>query len=550
MSQPSHISVKAFISDTVPFDEDGEVVCYEHRKRARKLTSQTLANPDRDFFACSLPYDDPQRCKFFIWADDSKLLSAMEAWLNPTQPSMATPRRPSQAQRAQFARSPATPMVPMQKRQRTPSPPPESPSTDGNPVTPTKQRRIEDGSVSATRTRSITPALTASQRAARQAEIERGLTEAKKTARLANIQEALSVVQGSSQANAPSRGSPSGPRSLVPTSRGGSSLALTSKGTHQHPRQQLSDLPRSLFPSSVSHSPTVLRRASGPPQSTQSDAGYSITSEIEEAEFDDLEDKAIQTDPVDHDEESIIEDFWTAPPSQSVVGSPVAYPSSPGGLADFGAGASHEEMYRVPEAEPGRESWLPAPLQTPERGRAARVSTSGGNEGGMLLTPPGTSQRDNDSAYLRGRHPRQQSPSLSPSPTKGKGREVPRSASASTSRSQWQMIQDDPENPFHERAAALRAGSPTTSILSGADSSYGSAGSLSGPLYADIVAAQIASLADIPEYIRKLERKHRAAMNSAEIKSRRIAQLEEEVQRLRNEKRALEETVAALQVRR
>lgn len=129
------------------------------------------------------------------------------------------------------------------------------------------------------------------------------------------------------------------------------------------------------------------------------------------------------------------------------------------------------------------------------------------------------------------------------------------------------------ENPFHERAAALRAGSPTTSIFSGADSSYGSAGPLSGPLSADTVAAQIASLADIPEYIRKLERKHRAAMNSAEIKSRRIAQLEEEVQRcvlhvesqkrplvltkhsghgprLRNEKRALEETVAALQVRR
>ncbi|RDX55051.1 hypothetical protein OH76DRAFT_1415108 [Lentinus brumalis] len=496
----------------------------------------------------------------------------MEAWLNPTQPSAGTPRKPSQARRAQFARSPATPMTPMQKRQRTPSPPPTSPSTDGNPNTPTKLRRIEGGSASATRTRPTTPALTDSQRAARQAEIERGLTEAKKTARLASIQEALCAVQGSSQAIAPSESSPPSSRTLPPTSPGGSSRAHTSEDILHHPRQRLSDLPRSLFPSSVSHNPTVLRQASGPPQSTQSDAGYSITSEIEEAEFDDLEDKAIQTDPVD-DEESVIEDFWSAPPSHSVVGSPVAYPSSPGGLADFGPGTSHEDIYRVPEAEPGRESWLPALLQTPGRGRTARVSTSGGNEGGMLLTPPGTSQRDNDSAYQRGRHPRQQSPSLSPSLTKGKGREVPRSASASTSRSQWQMIQDDPENPFHERAAALRAGSPTTSIFSGADSSYGSAGPLSGPLSADTVAAQIASLADIPEYIRKLERKHRAAMNSAEIKSRRIAQLEEEVQRwvlhvesqkrplvltkhsghgprLRNEKRALEETVAALQVRR
>ncbi|RPD74241.1 hypothetical protein L226DRAFT_86772 [Lentinus tigrinus ALCF2SS1-7] len=472
----------------------------------------------------------------------------MEAWLNPTQ-LVGTPQRPSQARRAQFARSPATSIVPMQKRQRTPSPTPMSPSTDGNPATPTKQRRIEGASVDATRTRPTTPALTASQRAARQAEIERGLTEAKKTARLASIQEALSAVQGSSQANAPSGSSPTSSRILPPTSRGGSSRVRTSEDTIQLPGQQVSDLPRSLFPSPVSHNPTILRGPPRPPQSSQSDAGYSITSEIEAAEFDDLEDKAIQTDPVD-DEESIIEEFWNTPPAHSVIGSPVAYPSSPGKLGDFGTGTSHEEMSRVPKAESGRGSWLPAPRQTQGRGRTPRVSTPGGNEGGMLLTPPGTSQRDYESAGQWGRYPRQQSPSPSPSPTKGKGRELPRSESASTSRSQWQMIQDDPENPFHERAAALRAGSPTTSVLSGAESMYESAGLLSGPFSADTVAAQIASLTDIPEYIRKLERRQRAAMNSAEIKSRRIAQLEEEVQRLRNEKRALEETVAALQVRR
>lgn len=357
----------------------------------------------------------------------------MEAWLNPTQPSVGTPQRPSQARRAQLARSPAIPV----KRQRTPSPPPASPSTDGSAITPSKQRRIEGG---ATRTRPITPALTASQRAARQAEIERGLTEAKKTARLASIEEALSAVQGSSQASVPSGSPLSGSRALPPTSRGGSSRVHTSEGTLHHPRQQVSDVPRSLFPSSASHNSAILRGPSGPAQSSQSDAGYSITSELEEAEFDDLEDKAIQTDPID-DEETIIDEFWIAPPSQNIIGSLVAYPSSPSRLADFGPGTSHEDMSREPEAESGHESWLPAPRHSPGRGRTPRVFTPGGNEGGMLLTPPGTSQRHYESASQRGRQPRQESPSPSPSPTKGKGRA---SDSASTSRSQWQIIQDDP----------------------------------------------------------------------------------------------------------
>ena len=50
------------------------------------------------------------------------------------------------------------------------------------------------------------------------------------------------------------------------------------------------------------------------------------------------------------------------------------------------------------------------------------------------------------------------------------------------------------------------------------------------PLSADLIERQFASLRGLPEYIRKLERKERAAQKSAEVKARRIARLEEEIQ--------------------
>ncbi|KAI0744058.1 hypothetical protein C8Q80DRAFT_876535 [Daedaleopsis nitida] len=551
-SQPNTVSVQRFVDDIAPLDSDGKtVICYEHRTRARRLTSRTVANPGRAFYGCSLPYDDPNRCGFFIWADDHRLLSAMRSISSNARDLGSSPERPSQARRAHMARSPATP-ISQQKRQRTPSPSHTS-TIAGGPMTP-KRGRIEG--CGGTQTRVATPALTPSQRAARQAEIEKGIKEAKKLARLASIEEALAAAaQGPSQDKTPS-GTPAASSARAPhPSTSGSSRVEAIEAAPQFSREHRSDVPQSSSPSSASRSGALPRMPSRPPLSTQSEAGYSISSEIEEADLEELEDKAVQTDPCD-DEESVMQNFFESPPPRSLMGSPVVYAGAVGYVhADGGSGSSRSSLFRVPDEERGRGWWMPAPPPlTPGRGQHMRVSTPGGNEGGVLPTPPGTSQTDGQSASQIGRpaslqHGVAHSPSPSPTRTKGKGRELPRSVSSSTSSPQWQMVPDDPENPFHERAAPARIDSPMSS-LSGADGLFGIAGSSAGPLSADIIESQVLSLANIPDYVRRLERRDRAARNSADIKSRRIAQLEEEVQRLRYDNRALEETIAALQVRR
>lgn len=52
-----------------------------------------------------------------------------------------------------------------------------------------------------------------------------------------------------------------------------------------------------------------------------------------------------------------------------------------------------------------------------------------------------------------------------------------------------------------------------------------------GALSADSIASHLAALQSIPEYVAKLERREKAAQKSAEIKGRKISQLEEELQR-------------------
>lgn len=49
---------------------------------------------------------------------------------------------------------------------------------------------------------------------------------------------------------------------------------------------------------------------------------------------------------------------------------------------------------------------------------------------------------------------------------------------------------------------------------------------------ADTVAAHLQALSALPHYIRKLERKQAASEKSMRMKSKRIAELEEEVRRL------------------
>ena len=128
------------------------------------------------------------------------------------------------------------------------------------------------------------------------------------------------------------------------------------------------------------------------------------------------------------------------------------------------------------------------------------------------------------------------------------------------------------ENPFDQRSAALRAGSSAPSTPSGSEALARLTVAPGGLFSADTVQAQIEALASLPEYIRKLEKRERAAQKSVEAKAKRIISLEEQAQRcvfpcaewsfrplliqdvyyhLRqaSEIRALKETLAALRAR-
>ncbi|KAI0780107.1 hypothetical protein C8Q74DRAFT_743071 [Fomes fomentarius] len=50
-SQSLDISVKTFVDDTAPLNKEGTVVCHEHWVPARLLTSRTVTNPDRQWYA-------------------------------------------------------------------------------------------------------------------------------------------------------------------------------------------------------------------------------------------------------------------------------------------------------------------------------------------------------------------------------------------------------------------------------------------------------------------------------------------------------------------
>ncbi|KIJ49662.1 hypothetical protein M422DRAFT_246733 [Sphaerobolus stellatus SS14] len=115
---------------------------------------------------------------------------------------------------------------------------------------------------------------------------------------------------------------------------------------------------------------------------------------------------------------------------------------------------------------------------------------------------------------------------------------------------QWQTIEDDPENPFHERVAALREPTATPSPTK-----------LGSPMKSDNLAenlsqafSQLAPIIDIAtplvERVRKLERQKGAADKSIEFKEKKIKQLQEEIDRLNKANRALEEENQALRAKK
>ncbi|KAI0630300.1 hypothetical protein C8Q77DRAFT_253363 [Trametes polyzona] len=510
MSQRSAGSVEEFVNEIAPVNARGQVVC-RHRLPAKRLTSHTPANPEREFYTCSKNSDDPDRCKFFAWADDPTLCSVLESKRKTMEASTpATPQRPSQAQRALFSRTPTLAATSM-KRQRSPSPTP-SPASAYPGLS--KYQRVGSVTSDGAGTGSPASASVPSRRAGGTQAGESASQEEKRKARLKIMQDAILSVHAT-------------PRDSSPASLSGSL-----------PPDSINKPSPRLFPGST--------------QATQSDVGTSIDTEVELAEMEEMESRAVQTSPID-DEGSSFEGVWRSTPPLRPLGSPAP-------TADVGASpyVGHSERpLEMPHLGSGAESrgWSPAPPHTPGRGGSSRIFAHGGNSGeshpSMLLTPPGSSQPHHGSAAGAGPSTTQRGRGLlqemlaSPTAAKGKGLERSEPVGA---RQHWQMVQDDPENPFRSSSVARGAASPAPTAISVADGVGGDPPA--GALSADSIASHLAALQDIPEYIAKLERREKAARKSAEIKGRKIAQLEEEVQRLRNEKRALEETVAALQMRR
>ncbi|CDO75350.1 hypothetical protein BN946_scf184966.g18 [Trametes cinnabarina] len=360
-----------------------------------------------------------------------------------------------------------------------------------------------------------------------------------RAARLKSIQDALLSVQAT-------------PRDPSPASSSGFVSRENAAGSSRLPSyQRPSDVPSNVAPpASMSQNIPSQQRFSRHPQDAQSDAGTSIYSEIELAEMEEMESRAVQTSPIDHDSSMLEDDLWGSP-SRSAISSSAPVPQ-------VSIGSSREHGRDVPDGEhvsgADRTDWSLGP-HTPGRSGPSRVFSPDGNEGernpSMLLTPPPSSQPLYCSGTGAGLSTMQKARAhlhhMQASPTAFKGKR-PDPSDASGDSQSWQMLQYDPENPFQSPSVSVRGASPAPTAISVADSVGGTM--QAGALSAESIKTHLATLQSVPEYIAKLERREKAARKSAEIKGRKICELEEEVQRLRREKRALEETVAALRMRR
>ncbi|KAH9949601.1 hypothetical protein B0H21DRAFT_727596 [Amylocystis lapponica] len=429
-----------------PRDAEGNVRCYIHHLLAAKRVSTTPANPGRKFYSCPKHRDDPDNCKFFIWADDpvfgEQPAPARQSTTTSTIATQDMSPRPSQKERASVARTPQRPTASSLKRSRSISPPMHAlpPATPSRAPHSTAPGGLMTPSTPGTPSSAFTP----SQKAIRIAAIQAGL-DAKKS-----------------------------PSSLFEHVEHGS--------TEVQGRGKDADLPPS----------PKRRRVEG--------AGVDVSPSPSLIEVE-VVDIGIQTDPID--EEELQRSFWE---DDSFPARPAAGPSIPD---------------RLPAAFPEQRT-----SQPPGRLLSPYARPLGGSQHSGLLTPPRSSQLLELDLGPPTSQPGMSQPET-PTRSKGKGREINAPAS------QWQKIQDDVDNPYHARAAALqtppRNNLPATPGTASAE-----------PPLADAVAGVASELSNFSE----------PAQKSLEIKSKRITELESEIQRLRALNRTLEESAQASMARR
>ncbi|TFY67919.1 hypothetical protein EVJ58_g1336 [Rhodofomes roseus] len=159
------------------------------------------------------------------------------------------------------------------------------------------------------------------------------------------------------------------------------------------------------------------------------------------------------------------------------------------------------------------------PTGSPTGGESTsrRLSELPGDISQGYLTPPGSSEPQQDKRQISPRHGT--APLYPPALWKGKGRDL-----GDQSHQQWHL-EDDPENPFQDRSAAMREPLGSSHPGHSPPQASGEGESLS---LADHLAAQLADLRALPDQIRKLERQLKAAHNSLAARDRKIQELQQE----------------------
>jgi len=217
-----------------------------------------------------------------------------------------------------------------------------------------------------------------------------------------------------------------------------------------------------------------------------------------------------------------------------------------------GAGSSTTSRLPVngtPEVAPVSAQNAPMPwTSTTPRGDAYPHAGNGNGQSSAsdpLLTPPRSSQPDLDDYGSAKKFLAVDAVPQTPTRTKGKERDLT---------SQWHRIQSDPENPFHDRAAALQTPLRNAGV---GDTPSTDSGTPKAATASSIIESSLG-------LVRKLERKGLADQKSIETKNNRISELEKEktewekemaelkskVQILEEKNKFLEHTLEAVRTRR
>ncbi|KZT72119.1 hypothetical protein DAEQUDRAFT_57971 [Daedalea quercina L-15889] len=483
-----------------PRGPDGEIRCTAHGELAVRFTSHTENNPYRDFYRCPKSNDDPP-CRFFIWADDPKLVGAPQTPTRRRQGSPESTRGLGTLQQKGISSTRVDaglvePLTPQSAKRPRPDSPPLSQMSamrqlpGAFPTTPTRSERPRNVATPSS-------ALTPSQRRSRMDQI------------IAGIESARSVHGKDLPGQVPNV--------LGLDDRPGASSVTGTPGNRLAELDASQDLSKH-----EEDDPDVISQHSPSKRSRVED-----DEEYEFSETGSLYSVGIQTSPrlqsqptIDSTSERAVE-----------LELNLALDASLDGASDMRRPYDDTlpPEYVSATSPPIRSFSRDDPL-----GHSGDPSQTQG-----YLTPPESSELQPDTM----RQLRRGSVDPVDSRWKDKDRDP-----GDQLHPRWQF-EDDPENPFQDRSSSMRellADSAHGFESSRVEDSRPQACGEGAPLpLADYVAAQLEGMLAVPDHIRKLERQLKAAHNSIAARDRKIQELQQETERLQTQNRALEERLTA-----